>query len=112
MQSSSRAKDDEIVDNGGHRVVYGRNKDAAHNTRRPGQNGGRLDNYSGNDYDSIMKNKPVDKKEIKSALEKKLDMFDGIDDKYAEWAKKIKEKQPEVKDGKNVLKDEHIDEKL
>jgi len=36
MQSSSRAKDDEIVDNGGHRVVYGRNKDAAHNTRRPG----------------------------------------------------------------------------
>jgi hypothetical protein len=38
-----------------------------------------------------LRNKPVDKKEIKSALEKKLDMFDGIDDKYAEWAKKIKE---------------------
>jgi len=34
-QSLFKAKDDEIVDNGGHRVVYGRNKDASHNTRRP-----------------------------------------------------------------------------
>jgi len=38
-----------------------------------------------------LKNRPFDNKEIKSALEKKLDMFDGIDDKYAEWAKKTKE---------------------
>lgn len=39
-------------------------------------------------------------------------MFDGIDDKYAEWAKKTKEQQPKVADDKNLAKNEHIDEKL
>lgn len=87
-------RDDEIVDNGGHRVVYGRNRDVNHNARQIGQsvNGAWNHNrYPGNDYDSILRNRPVDKKEIKSALENKLNMFDGIDEKYAEWAKKIKE---------------------
>jgi hypothetical protein len=103
------------VDNGGHRVVYGRNGDASHNAYRPGYNGDQQHNnrYSGNsNYESILRNKPVDKNEIKSALEKKLDMFDGIDDKYAEWAKQTKEQQPEVADDKNLAKNELIDEAL
>ena len=33
----------------------------------------------------------VDKKEIKSALEIKLDKFDKIDEKYADYAKKVKD---------------------
>jgi hypothetical protein len=59
-----------------------------------------------------MKYRNVDKKEIKSALEKKLDKFDGIDDKYAEWAKIIKENKPKIEGDKNVEKNENIDEKL
>ena len=39
-------------------------------------------------------------------------MFDGIDEKYAEWAKKIKEQSPKVEGDKNLAKNEHIDEKL
>jgi hypothetical protein len=68
--------------------------------------------YSGNDYERILRNRPVDKNEIKSALEKKLDMFDDIDGKYAEWAAKTKEQQPEVADDKNLAKSEQIDEAL
>ena len=41
--------------------------------------------------DAIMKYRNVDKKEIVSALQLKLDKFDAIDDKYAEWAKKTKD---------------------
>jgi hypothetical protein len=54
----------------------------------------------------------VDKKEIKSALEKKLDQFDGFDGKYEDFAKKLKEEQPEIKDNKNIVKNEFIDEKF
>jgi hypothetical protein len=41
--------------------------------------------------EQALRYRDVDKKEIKSALEIKLDKFDGIDDKYAEYAAKIKE---------------------
>tara|TARA_B110000285_G_C15068472_1_gene586544 strand:+ start:341 stop:556 length:216 start_codon:yes stop_codon:yes gene_type:complete len=43
------------------------------------------------DLEQALKYRDVDKKEIKSALEIKLDKFDKIDDKYADFAKKLKE---------------------
>ena len=46
---------------------------------------------SGSDLEKALRYRDVDKKEIKSALEIKLDKFDKIDEKYADYAKKVKE---------------------
>jgi hypothetical protein len=45
-------------------------------------------------------------------LEKTLDKFDAIDDKYADWAKKYKEEKPKIEKDANLSKNENIDEKL
>lgn len=59
-----------------------------------------------------MNNRDVDKKEIKSSLEKKLDQFDGFDGKFEDYAKKLKEEQPKINKDANLAKDELVDEKL
>ena len=46
---------------------------------------------AGSDLEKALRYRDVDKKEIKSALEIKLDKFDKIDDKYEEYAKKVKD---------------------
>ena len=83
---------------------------------RGGYNGGSGQYGVGGGHDpaleAVLKYKNVDKKEIQSALEKKLDNFDKIDDKYAEYAKLAKEAQPKIEGDKNVAKNENIDEKL
>lgn len=62
--------------------------------------------------DTILNNRDVDKKEIKSALEKKLDKFDGFDGKYEDYAKKLKEDTPKIEKDANVAKNEFINEDL
>ena len=64
------------------------------------------------DVNTILNNRDVDKKEIKQALEKKLDKFDGFDAKFEDYAKKLKEEQPKIEKDANVKKDEFVDEKL
>ena len=64
------------------------------------------------DINVILQNRDVDKKEIKAALEIKLDKFDKIDDKFAEYAKKVKDEQPKIEKDTNLAKNEIIDEKL
>jgi hypothetical protein len=59
-----------------------------------------------------LNNRDVDKKEIKSALEKKLDQFDGFDGKFEDYAKKLKEEQPVIDGDKNLAKNEFVDEDL
>lgn len=54
-------------------------------------NGGNSYPEAGSDLEKALRYRDVDKKEIKSALEIKLDKFDKIDDKYAEYAKKVKD---------------------
>jgi len=46
---------------------------------------------AGSDLEKALRYRDVDKKEIKGALEIKLEKFDKIDDKYAEYAKKVKD---------------------
>ena len=54
-------------------------------------NGGNSYPEAGSDLEKALRYRDVDKKEIKSALEIKLYKFDKIDDKYAEYAKKVKD---------------------
>ena len=56
------------------------------------------------DVDTILNNRDVDKNEIKSALEKKLDKFDGFDGKFEDYAKKLKEETPKIEKDANVAR--------
>jgi len=59
-----------------------------------------------------LNNRDVDKKEIKSSLEKKLDQFEGFDGKFEDYAKKLKAEQPKIEKDANIAKDKEVDEKL